>query len=656
MATTCATYPIKGISTGIGPALGQVPVRQEIDRWYLNEENKEQVHLFLLALDRFQKMDINDKLSYFQVAGIHGSPLVPWDEDLKPQKDNDGYCTHNSTLFITWHRPFTLLFEQRIYEIMQEIVQEYPENERARYKAAADTWRLPYWDWAELKHRDPAKPPIYDIPLLVQPATIEVHGPCGPVKLDPNPLAKFTVPGGKAFGDLGRYKVNGFKDKDGFCYPYNITHSTSRYLPQYDPNNEHVVQQWREGVIDNKAVVDALNRNAEAPEPNLTLRSYVYRALHNDTFDSFATTLINENGKPVLGNEMSLEGVHNVVHDYTGGVGGNMAWNLVSAFDPIFFLHHSNMERLFTIWQTLYPYAWFTDPREQLKDPGCYFIKPYDTPTPQTSLHPFHRDDKGTLHTSDSIRDWFQFNYTYPELQPWLDKYKAEDKKFDLSLYYTDVVAQIKAQYGLDPGRFLDLRPPTAAAEGDGQIMQHEDYIVDITYNRTGLNGGDPYRIYVFLGPATEIDKDPKKWLSSKNLVGTLYTFSNPSPLPSEGEEGGRCGNCERQRDANILSRGQIPLIDKLITHIADEQTSLTDLKRPMVREYLKKYISWAVASISGVAVPEEELPSLQLEVKVLAGLATHYLETDRLSKFENYDIEHSITEGRAGGYSLPSA
>src|SRR6185436_9907039 len=47
---------------------------------------------------------------------------------------------------------------------------------------------------------------------------------------------------------------------------------------------------------------------------------------------------------------------HNKVHNYIGGVGpldpgpyGNMT-NFLSPVDPIFFLHHSNMDRLWDIW------------------------------------------------------------------------------------------------------------------------------------------------------------------------------------------------------------------------------------------------------------------------------------------------------------------
>ena len=56
-----------------GPCAGmnkKVPVRQDIDEWSTNQRNKRQVDLFVLALEKLQTKDPNERLSYFQVAGI----------------------------------------------------------------------------------------------------------------------------------------------------------------------------------------------------------------------------------------------------------------------------------------------------------------------------------------------------------------------------------------------------------------------------------------------------------------------------------------------------------------------------------------------------------------------------------------------------------
>lgn len=47
----------------------KVFVRQDIDEWSGKKSNKRQVDLFILALDKFQKLDPGERLSYFQIAG-----------------------------------------------------------------------------------------------------------------------------------------------------------------------------------------------------------------------------------------------------------------------------------------------------------------------------------------------------------------------------------------------------------------------------------------------------------------------------------------------------------------------------------------------------------------------------------------------------------
>ena len=50
--------------------------------------------------------------SFFQVAGIHGLPYIPWDGVTgDPDAQWAGYCTHGSVLFPTWHRPYVMLYE-----------------------------------------------------------------------------------------------------------------------------------------------------------------------------------------------------------------------------------------------------------------------------------------------------------------------------------------------------------------------------------------------------------------------------------------------------------------------------------------------------------------------------------------------------------------
>ena len=114
-------YPINGISVNseepskLGPEV-QVPIRQEIDSWSNNPANEKQVKLFVMALSRFQQIDPKVRDSFFQIAGIHGQPNVPWDEPIDAKDaEGRGYCTHNNILFPIWHRAYLALYEVMDY-------------------------------------------------------------------------------------------------------------------------------------------------------------------------------------------------------------------------------------------------------------------------------------------------------------------------------------------------------------------------------------------------------------------------------------------------------------------------------------------------------------------------------------------------------------
>ncbi len=53
----------------------------------------------------------------------------------------------------------------------------------------------------------------------------------------------------------------------------------------------------------------------------------------------------------------SVESLHDTIHTLLG-LQGHMTWIPFSAFDPIFFLHHAMVDRVFAMWQVLYPDTW----------------------------------------------------------------------------------------------------------------------------------------------------------------------------------------------------------------------------------------------------------------------------------------------------------
>jgi tyrosinase len=82
---------------------------------------------------------------------------------------------------------------------------------------------------------------------------------------------------------------------------------------------------------------------------------------------------------------------------------GHMCDPSVAAFDPIFWLHHCNVDRQAAMFQTLNSTLWFDQPES-------------DDPSPKDPLEPFHYDTQSSTYNSDMVRDWTRFNYTYDGL------------------------------------------------------------------------------------------------------------------------------------------------------------------------------------------------------------------------------------------------
>lgn len=163
-----------------GLTSGGVQPRLEIRQL---QQNEAQWNVFLLGLARFQATNQTNLTSYYQIAGIHGRPYIPWDNvGPAPNLTFPGFCTHVSNIFLTWHRPYLALFEQTLYQHIIEAVQEFPYGrERRIFMKAAQTWRLPYWDWATTPTGSTAFPTSLSSP------TVTVYVPGGTAVI-PNPL------------------------------------------------------------------------------------------------------------------------------------------------------------------------------------------------------------------------------------------------------------------------------------------------------------------------------------------------------------------------------------------------------------------------------------------------------------------------------------
>lgn len=112
---------------------------------------------------------------------------------------------------------------------------------------------------------------------------------------------------------------------------------------------------------------------------------------------------------------MSLEQIHNAIH-WDGACGYQFLDADFSAFDPLFMLHHANVDRLWAYWQFIRPtQAIF---KSSYKGGARFNSRDGATITPNSPLQPFYQSN-GQFHTPNSVTSIRNFGYTYEGLEYW---------------------------------------------------------------------------------------------------------------------------------------------------------------------------------------------------------------------------------------------
>lgn len=92
---------------------------------------------------------------------------------------------------------------------------------------------------------------------------------------------------------------------------------------------------------------------------------------------------------------------------------GHMYSVAVAAFDPIFWFHHCNIDRLLHLWQCSNPGNWFHQKRGQPADES-----------PQKDLIPFHSSSEASdFYNSNTVRHVDALNYTYDYMDEITDEF-----------------------------------------------------------------------------------------------------------------------------------------------------------------------------------------------------------------------------------------
>ncbi|KAI0126190.1 hypothetical protein BJ170DRAFT_685428 [Xylariales sp. AK1849] len=630
----------QGIVVGLKEVAGVAP-RLDID--VLIKENPKAFNLFLIAFELLKQDPRSDIMGFFQIAGIHGFPNEPWFkiDGRQGVAGDPGYCAHRKPTFPTWHRPYLAMLEQALFIKMMNYANSYNEPYRTQYREAVFAFRLPFWDY---------------------------HRPRG---------GEVEFPGIILGGKKTTYKYN-------FCVPLIFTVPTVTIFEQ--PNNtprtlksnplQYHAFDERSGQLDEESEWKKIHERETGLDRGRTSRHPLPDSLDNPgrlnsivnelRMDSarLAVTLVTHpdygnyeiiSQTPVRGDRFekpptapsesrkieeamswargSLEGIHNMYHVYLGGFGGmsgHVGFVPVAAFDPLFWFHHNNIERMFTVWQAVHA-----------EEKDCWFN--YDPKEAQEPLRPFLAraksagDDPKDFWNSDSVRDSRTLGYHYRETGE-----AARD------LPGAQIAQNYKNQYlwsiPLRPGQgvqdppetmkpidvaktpfFQGLPEPVAPAANTsisfmslapaiGIDEAHEvqalelapapvadmpvawDWYIDDEVEAMILNQAFTIPYFVVANPSVSIGS-PQDFVTTPTLVGATHIFTAPIEA---------CGNCASNARDRTIVRNTMFITSQLIDYI--KVGSLESLDPEHVVPFLSKRLRWRVVTATGTQVDPRHL------------------------------------------------
>jgi tyrosinase len=241
-------------------------------------------------------------------------------------------AAHNSPLFLPWHREVLLKFEQSLRDVSGDA-----------------HLTIPYWDWT-----DPASTAAVFSPKFMGPDGDPAAGyavTAGPFAKDKWPL-KVVDPIEVQKGLLGTDNITPMP-------PYLVRHFGSLgSRVQALPTSQDVTQALGVPQYDSPSY-DAQSASTTSFRCNLEgWRGAEPPDCVPSTADPAGFMNVNQaSGTP--------HDLHNGVHVYVGGIwgepsgaaaGGTMIYD-TSPNDPVFWLHHSNIDRLWALWEKAHPTA-----------------------------------------------------------------------------------------------------------------------------------------------------------------------------------------------------------------------------------------------------------------------------------------------------------
>ena len=323
-----------------------------------NKEPLENLWRAWMGIKALPPEDIN---SFFNLAGYHGEPFTGG--GAYNPKYWGGYCNHGNVLFPTWHRVYCLKVEEALRTIVPDVT-------------------LPYWDETSEDSLKMGIPKALTQQTVLLPKREDDPEGTTYITVDgkeyrrvDNPLISFTLP--EKIDDLKNDPVQ------PYAYTKHAGYTTVRYplsglvgteearIKTLIHNDKYSYYPDNVTLLD-KNIVAWLNAGATRPPHDHSpprpgsIHSKFVNCLQAPTYTLFSNTVSASayNAKHPEAPVTPLESPHNDIHlavggyDFPGfrvgqvaGSNGDMGENNTASFDPIFFFHHCNVDRMFWLWQ-----------------------------------------------------------------------------------------------------------------------------------------------------------------------------------------------------------------------------------------------------------------------------------------------------------------
>ncbi|KAL8727773.1 MAG: hypothetical protein Q9166_005828 [cf. Caloplaca sp. 2 TL-2023] len=331
----------------------------------------------------------------------------------------------------------------------------------------------------------------------------------------------------------------------------------------------------------------------------------------------------------------SLASLHNQIHGLIGN-GGHMAIIDYPGFDPAFWLHHAQVDRLLAIWQALHPDSFVESSREPI---GSAVLAQGAQTDVNTPLKPFHSDTAGNFWTSAGVSSVEKLGYSYSEIQ---GKSQSEIKAAVNNLYAASTGVTITRR-SVVGSRKNDLAPLIAAGLSSDAPFEtvpdppatgnYTEWLTNIRVAKDALE--QTFFIHIFLG---DFNPDPKTWSIEPNLVGT-HSIITPYVM-------------KRDPQQSTIVTGQFPLTRALRADAQQGLLNMTDEAK--TKGYLTKNLHWRITTMDDKDVPRDAVPDLK--ISVVAANVQAAKADDEFPVWGELKVQHDITDGRPAGLSVGDA